>query len=128
ATVTGTAVTVSATAADNVGVVGVQFLLDGVATGAEVTVAPYAVAWNTTASSNGTHAVSARARDAAGNTTTATAVNVTVANSAAAFAIDATASADRSGAATTIASSALTTAVTNELLLAFVSADNVSGT
>src|SRR6185295_1893464 len=36
-TVTGTAVTVSASAADNVGVAGVQFLLDGAALGAEVT-------------------------------------------------------------------------------------------
>ena len=33
--------------ADNVGVVGVQFLLDGVNLGAEDVAAPYSVSWNT---------------------------------------------------------------------------------
>src|SRR5439155_1160074 len=47
ASVSGT-VTVSATATDNVGVVGVQFKLDGVNLGAEVTTAPYTLAWDTT--------------------------------------------------------------------------------
>ena len=41
ATVSGTAVTVSATASDNVGVAGVQFKLDGANLGAEDTTAPY---------------------------------------------------------------------------------------
>ena len=40
--------TVTATAADNVGVAGVQFLLDGAHLGAEDTTAPYSLAWNTT--------------------------------------------------------------------------------
>ena len=40
-------VTVTADAADNVGVAGVQFLVDGVATGAEDTTAPYGLAWDT---------------------------------------------------------------------------------
>ena len=52
ATVTGT-VTVSATASDNVGVAGVQFLLDGVNLGAEDTSSPYAVSWNTTTAVHG---------------------------------------------------------------------------
>jgi Domain of unknown function (DUF4082)/Bacterial Ig-like domain/Bacterial Ig domain len=128
ATVSGGAVTVSATAADNVGVAGVQFLLDGAPTGAEVTASPYAVVWNTTASANGAHTLSARARDAAGNTTTAVAVNVTVTNSPSAFAIDATAFGDKSTSAKTIATSAFSTSVGNELLLAFVATDNTSGT
>ena len=81
ATVTGT-VSVSANAADNVGVVGVQFLLDGVNLGAEDTTAPYSVSWNTTSASNGTHTLTARARDAAGNQTTSSAVSVTVSNAA----------------------------------------------
>ncbi len=51
-TVSGT-VTVSATASDNVGVVGVQFLLDGVALGTEDATAPYSVSWSTTATGNG---------------------------------------------------------------------------
>src|SRR5262249_42304424 len=80
ATVSGTGVTVSATASDNVGVAGVQFKLDGANLGAEVTTAPYTIGWNTTAASNGSHGLTATARDAAGNTTTSTAVNVTVSN------------------------------------------------
>src|SRR5439155_4864039 len=47
ATVSGT-ITVSATANDNIGVAGVQFLLDGNNLGAEDSTAPYSVAWNTT--------------------------------------------------------------------------------
>ncbi|PYK92173.1 MAG: hypothetical protein DME36_14345, partial [Verrucomicrobia bacterium] len=53
ATVSGTAVTVSANASDNVGVVGVQFKLDGANLGAEVTAAPYSFSWNTTLASTG---------------------------------------------------------------------------
>src|SRR6185437_9231583 len=70
ATVSG-AVTVSATASDNVGVVGVQFLLDGANLGAEDTTSPYSVSWNSATVSNGSHTLSARARDAAGNTSIA---------------------------------------------------------
>ena len=51
ATVSGT-VALSANASDNVGVVGVQFLVNGVATGAEDTTSPYSVNWNTTAVAN----------------------------------------------------------------------------
>jgi len=79
ATVSGTT-TITASAADNVGVAGVQFLLDGASLGAEQT-GPYSLAWNTTSASSGTHTLSARARDAAGNTTTAANVTVTVSNS-----------------------------------------------
>src|SRR5206468_2891088 len=79
ATVAG-AVTVSATASDNVGVVGVQFKLDGANLGAEVTAAPYAFLWNTTGATNGSHSVTAVARDAAGNTAATAAVSVTVDN------------------------------------------------
>src|SRR5438445_9035678 len=80
ATVSGTAVTVLASASDNVGVAGVQIKLDGVNLGAEDTVAPYSVAWNTTLATSGTHSLTAVARDAAGNTATAAAVSVSVDN------------------------------------------------
>src|SRR5439155_1120466 len=73
-------VTVTATASSDVGLTGVEFLLDGGALGAEDTTAPYAVAWDTTTTSNGSHTVTARARDAAGNTATSAAVVVTVSN------------------------------------------------
>ncbi len=81
ATVSGT-VTVSATASDNRGVVGVQFLLDEVALGTEVTTEPYAISWDTTTASSGPHTLSARARDAAGNLTTSITVSVTIDNTA----------------------------------------------
>ncbi len=70
-------VTVSADAADNVGVAGVQFKLDGVNLGAEVTQAPYSISWDTSKQVIGAHVLSAIARDAAGNTTTAASVSVT---------------------------------------------------
>src|SRR5205809_7379213 len=79
ATVGGTT-SVTASASDNVGVVGVQFLLDGANLGAEDTATPYSMSWNTTTASNGSHTLSAVARDAAGNRTTSAPVTVTVAN------------------------------------------------
>jgi hypothetical protein len=79
ATVSGT-VTVSANASDNVGVVGVQFKLDGANLGAEDTTAPYGVAWDTTTAAAGTHTLTAVARDAAGRVTTSAARTVTVAS------------------------------------------------
>src|SRR5436305_8828068 len=80
ATVSGSAVNVAANAADNVGVAGVQFKLDGVNLGAEDTSAPYAIAWNSTTAANGSHSLTAVARDAAGNATTSAPVSVTVSN------------------------------------------------
>ncbi len=80
--VRGSAVTVSANASDNVGVVGVQFKLDGANLGTEDTSSPYSISWNTTGASNGAHTLTAVARDAAGNMTTSTVINVTVDNSA----------------------------------------------
>jgi hypothetical protein len=75
-------VTVSASASDSVGVVGVQFRLDGTTLGAEVTSPPYSVSWDTTTAANGTHTLTAVARDAAGNTATSAPVNVNVSNRA----------------------------------------------
>lgn len=80
ATVSGSTVTISANATDNVGVASVQFLLDGANLGANITTAPYSMVWNTTGSANGTHTLSAIARDAAGNQTTASAITVNVSN------------------------------------------------
>jgi hypothetical protein len=94
ATVSGAAVTVSANASDNVGVAGVQFLLDGAPLGSEVTSAPYSITWNTQGTGNGTRTLTARARDAAGNQTTSAPVNVFVWN-VAALNIDAVAFGDK---------------------------------
>ena len=79
ATVSGL-VTVRANASDNRGVTGVQFRLDGSNAGAEDTGAPYEITWDTSATPNGTHTLSAVARDAAGNSATSATVTVTVAN------------------------------------------------
>jgi hypothetical protein len=81
ATVSGSAVSVTANASDNVAISGVQFRLDGAALGAEDTTAPYAITWNTTSLANGSYTLTAVARDAAANTTTSTPVGVTVTNS-----------------------------------------------
>src|SRR5947208_3377852 len=81
ATVSGSSVTVSDNATDNVGVAGVQFKLDGSNTGSEITSAPYNYILNTTLVANGTHTLTAVARDAAGNLATSASVTVTVSNS-----------------------------------------------
>src|SRR5262249_40402453 len=71
-------VTVSANAADNIGVAGVQFKLDGVNLGAEDTLSPYSIPWNPASAGNGTHALTATARDTSGNLFTSAPVSVTV--------------------------------------------------
>ncbi len=75
--VSGT-VTVSATATDNVGVVAVEFQVDGTQL-AEDTAAPWEASWNTTGLTPGPHVVRARARDAAGNLSPWASVTVQVA-------------------------------------------------
>jgi hypothetical protein len=77
-TVAGT-ITITASASAEAGVIGVEFRIDD-ASGVEDTTAPYAVSWNTTSSSNGSHTLTAIARDAAGNRATSAPVTVTVAN------------------------------------------------
>jgi YD repeat-containing protein len=79
ATVSST-VTVTATASDNVGVAGVQFFVGTTPLGAEDTSSPYSAAWNTTTAANGSHRLTAVARDAAGNRRTSAEVTVTVSN------------------------------------------------
>ena len=79
ATVSGV-VTIAATASDATGVTGVQFRLDGADFGGLDTTAPYQVTWNSAASSEGAHTLTAVAYDAVGNLGTAAAVTVSVAN------------------------------------------------
>ena len=76
--VAGTNVSVSAEALDDIGVVGVQFLLDGAPLGAEDTVAPFVIDWNASTASAGAHTLSARARDNAARLTTSSTISVTV--------------------------------------------------
>src|SRR5690606_22601604 len=77
--VSGT-VNITANATDNKGVVGVQFLLNGANLGSEDLSAPYTFSWNTNTEANGPYTISARARDAAGNTTVSDGINVNVSN------------------------------------------------
>jgi len=79
-------VSVSAVASDNVGIAGVQFLLDGASLGAEVTMSPYSVVWDTTSATTGSHSLQAVASDFAGNTAASTPVSVTVTRAAASLA------------------------------------------
>ncbi|HYY70598.1 MAG TPA: Ig-like domain-containing protein, partial [Terriglobales bacterium] len=81
ATVFGT-VTFAASAADNVGVARVQFAVDGQNVGAQLTSAPYTMAWDSTAVGDGSHNITAAAWDSAGNTALSSPVTVVVDNSA----------------------------------------------
>lgn len=78
-TVTGS-IAVSAVASDNTAVAAVQFLLNGSNLGSEDVTAPYSISWNTRTIANGNYTLTARARDASGNTTVSTSVAVNVIN------------------------------------------------
>jgi len=74
-------VTVKAGVLDDGSVSQVEFFLDGNALGGPDMTAPYEVSWNTTTASRGSHTLTAKATDEAGNQTTSAGVTVTVANS-----------------------------------------------
>jgi len=78
ASVSGT-VSVNASASDNVGVTKVEFYLDGALKFTDTT-SPYSWSWDTTTATNGAHSLTSKAYDAALNTGTSAAVNVTVSN------------------------------------------------
>ena len=61
-------------------VAGVQFKLDGADLGGQDTSAPYSVSWNTTSAANGTHTLTAVARDVLGLQFISDSITVTVAN------------------------------------------------
>ena len=63
-TVSGSAVTVSATASDNVGIAAVQFKLDGTNLGSELSSRPYTISLDTASLVNGSHTITAVARAA----------------------------------------------------------------
>lgn len=73
-------INLTATASDNVGVAGVQFVLDGLNYLSEDTTAPYSVSLNTTTLAFGPHTVSALARDAVNNAATSSVVTFNVDN------------------------------------------------
>ncbi len=82
ATESGTSgtITFNATASDNVGVSKVEFYVDGTLKGTDTT-SPYSMTLNSTTLANGSHTLTAKAYDAAGNVGTSTAVSFSVSNS-----------------------------------------------
>jgi Bacterial Ig domain len=84
ATSSGTSGTLnfSASASDSVGVTRVEFYVDNILKGAD-TASPYSLAFDSTTVANGTHSLTAKAYDAAGNVGTSSAVSFTVNNVAA---------------------------------------------
>ena len=78
--VSGTTYQITANASDDVGVAGVTFYIDGQQVGTEDMSAPYGVPVNTTAWSNGSHSITAVARDQSGNRRTSAAVSFAIHN------------------------------------------------
>src|SRR3954468_6694208 len=114
-------VLVAASASDNVGVAGVKFFDGAAQIGAEATAFPYQVTWNTSAVANGSHSLTAVARDGAGNTATSAAVAVNVSNTVlTAPTVERTIFSDGAGKRTT---AAFSTTHTSDVLVAFVSSD-----
>jgi len=72
--------TVTVSASTSVPVAAVQFQLDGASIGAEDASAPYSASWDTTTASNGSHTLTAVARDALGVRYTSNPVAVAVSN------------------------------------------------
>ncbi len=82
-TVSGNSVTISANATDDVSVSGVQFYRNtNIAIGSEDTVSAYSVTWDSTAVTDGEYVLTAVARDSTNNTTTSSAITITVDNTA----------------------------------------------
>ena len=79
-------VTLTANASDNVAVAGVQFKLNGVPLGPELTAYPYTMNWDSTSGSDGSYSITAVAKDTTGNMTTSTAVAAMVTNGVLLFA------------------------------------------
>ena len=80
-TIVSAPVTITATATDNVGVVGVQFQLNSSNLGPEDTSNTFSAQWDPNGMSPGQYALTGIARDAAGNTTSSVPVLVTVTSS-----------------------------------------------
>ena len=78
-TVSGSAVTVSANASDNIGVASVDLKVDSTTIFSNTT-PPYSTVWDTTTIANGSHTITAIARDGAGNVETSAGVSITVNN------------------------------------------------
>ena len=107
ALLSGTAVTMSANASDNIAVAKVDFYRDSSVLVGTDTSSPYSISWDSTTASSGAHTLYAIATDSAGNTKTSTVVNVTVDNTGPTVSVTAPANnAVVSGTAVTISATA----------------------
>jgi parallel beta-helix repeat protein len=79
ATVGGT-VAVTATASDNVIIIGVQYQLDGANIGPLFREAPYTLFWDTSLAANGSHTLTAIAKDVSASSATSSPVALTILN------------------------------------------------
>lgn len=116
-------VTLGATAADARGVTAVTFYVDGVQLGSPILAPPFMTTWDTTKGTKGSHVLTARARDPAGNVGTSAPVTVTVDNSGPApapLSIEAQVSVAGPGV---LAATGLTTRANATTLVAFVATD-----
>ena len=80
ASVSGNNVTITAAASDSNGVENVQFKIDGVNIGNADTTSPYAVIWDSTSVTNGTHSITAAVTNTAGTVVTSSGVSIAVNN------------------------------------------------
>lgn len=80
AIVSGSKVTLTASALDNVAVAKVQFIVDGEYFRPAITTSPYTTTWNSTGVADGSHILSAVAQDTSGNNSITSSVSVTVKN------------------------------------------------
>jgi hypothetical protein len=116
-------VPVVANASDNVAVAAVQFFLDGAPLGSPVTTPPYAIQWETSLATAGSHVLTAQATDSSGNVAASAGVTVTVQNPAppvTCFIMQAQESVHGHGTVTT---PPFHTAAAGETLLAFAGSD-----
>jgi hypothetical protein len=79
ATVGGT-VAVTASASSSVTIIGVQYQLDGASVGPLFREAPYTLFWDTSLASNGSHTLTAVAKDISASTATSSSIAVTILN------------------------------------------------
>ena len=123
---TGT-LTLSATATDNVGVTKVEFYVDGVLKGTDTT-SPYTLTLDSTTLANGSHTLTAKAYDAAGNVGTSAGVAFSVSNTSGSSSL---AEAFDTGTKTSYAVGAVTLATgswtLNDALLGASSSDRKNG-
>lgn len=73
-------VTITGSANDNVGIDGIQFMLDGNPIGDEIYVSPFILRWDSTNYSNGDYLLTAIARDVAGNTAMSSPIQISISN------------------------------------------------